>query len=148
MFFVNKIDDDRANYQRTLEEMKEKFGKSITPFVYPIREGEEFKGFVDIIDMTARRYEGKDRVDIPVPEGMADVVAPLRDMIMEAVAETDDVLMNKYFNGEEFTFDEIKKAIRKGVKEGSIYPVYCGSGLTNIGVRSLMGWHRQISAQS
>ncbi len=138
MFFVNKIDDDRANYQRTLEEMKEKFGKSITPFVYPIREGEEFKGFVDIIDMTARRYEGKDRVDIPVPEGMADVVAPLRDMIMEAVAETDDVLMNKYFNGEEFTFDEIKKAIRKGVKEGSIYPVYCGSGLTNIGVRSLM----------
>lgn len=138
MFFVNKIDDERANYQRTLEEMKEKFGKSITPFVYPIREGDEFKGFVDIIDMTARRYEGKDRVDIPVPEGMAETVAPLRDMIMEAVAETDDALMNKYFNGEEFTFDEIKQAIRKGVKEGSIYPVYCGSGLTNIGVRSLM----------
>ena len=138
MFFVNKIDDDRANYQRTLEEMKEKFGKSVTPFVYPIREGDEFKGFVDIIDMTARRYEGKERVDIPVPEGMAEIVAPLRDMIMEAVAETDDALMNKYFNGEDFTFDEIKKAIRKGVKEGSIYPVYCGAGLTNIGVRSLM----------
>ena len=138
VFFVNKIDDNRADYQRTLEEMKEKFGKSITPFVYPIREGDEFKGFVDIVDMTARRYEGKDRVDIPVPEGMAEVVAPLRDMIMEAVAETDDALMNKYFNGEEFTFDEIKKAIRKGVKDGSIYPVYCGSGLDNIGVRSLM----------
>ncbi len=138
MFFVNKIDDNRANYQRTLEEMKEKFGKAITPFVYPIREGEEFKGFVDIVDMTARRYEGKDRVDIPVPEGMADVVAPLRDMIMEAIAETDDALMNKYFNGEEFTFDEIKQAIRKGVKDGSIYPVYCGAGLSNIGVRSLM----------
>lgn len=138
VFFVNKIDDNRADYQRTLEEMKKKFGKSITPFVYPIREGDEFKGFVDIIDMTARRYDGKDRVDIPVPEGMADVVAPLRDMIMEAIAETDDALMNKYFNGEEFTFDEIKQAIRKGVKDGSIYPVYCGSGLTNIGVRSLM----------
>lgn len=138
VFFVNKIDDNRADYQRTLEEMKEKFGKSITPFVYPIREGDEFKGFVDIVDMTARRYEGKDRVDIPVPEGMAEIVAPLRDMIMEAVAETDDALMNKYFNGEEFTFDEIKKAIRKGVKDGSIYPVYCGSGLDNIGVRSLM----------
>lgn len=138
VFFVNKIDDNRADYQRTLEEMKEKFGKSITPFVYPIREGDEFKGFVDIVDMTARRYEGQDRVDIPVPEGMAEIVAPLRDMIMEAVAETDDALMNKYFNGEEFTFDEIKKAIRKGVKDGSIYPVYCGSGLDNIGVRSLM----------
>lgn len=138
VFFVNKIDDNRADYQRTLEEMKAKFGKAITPFVYPIREGDEFKGFVDIVDMTARRYEGQDRVDIPVPDGMADIVAPLRDMIMEAIAETDDALMNKYFNGEEFTFDEIKQAIRKGVKDGSIYPVYCGSGLTNIGVRSLM----------
>lgn len=138
MFFVNKIDDSRANYQKTLEGMKEKFGKAITPFVYPIKEGEEFKGFVDIVDMTARRYEGQDRVDIPVPEGMADVIAPLRDMIMEAIAETDEALMNKYFNGEEFTFDEIKKAIRKGIKDGGIYPVYCGSGATNIGVRSLM----------
>jgi len=138
MFFVNKIDDQRANYQQTLEQMKEAFGKAVTPFVYPIREGDEFKGFVDIVDMTARRYEGQDRVDIPVPEGMDEVVAPLREMIMEAIAETDDALMNKYFNGEEFTFDEIKKAIRKGVKDGSIYPVYCGSGAENIGVRSLM----------
>ena len=138
MFFVNKIDDDRANYEKTLEQMKEVFGKGVTPFVYPIREDGEFKGFVDVIDMTARRYEGQDRVDIPVPEGMADIVAPLREMIMEAVAETDEELMVKYFNGEEFTFDEIKKAIRKGVKEGSIYPVYCGSGQTNIGVRSLL----------
>jgi len=138
VFFVNKIDDSRGDFKRTLEERKEKFGKSITPFVYPIREGEEFKGFVDIVDMTARRYEGTERVDIPVPEGMAETIEPLRDMIMEAIAETDDALMNKYFNGEEFTFDEIKKAIRKGVKDGTIYPVYCGSGQDNIGVRSLM----------
>ncbi len=138
MFFVNKIDDDRASYEKTLEQMKEVFGKGITPFVYPIRENDEFKGFVDIVDMTARRYEGMDRVDIPVPDGMAETVAPLREMIMEAIAETDEELMVKYFNGEEFTFDEIKKAIRKGVKDGSIYPVYCGSGQDNIGVRSLM----------
>ncbi len=138
MFFVNKIDDNRASYEKTLEEMKEVFGKAVTPFVYPIREGDEFKGFVDIVDMTARRYEGKDRVDIPVPEGMAEVVAPLREMIMEAIASTDEELMVKYFNDEEFTFDEIKQAIRKGVKDGSIYPVYCGSGQDNIGVRSLM----------
>ena len=138
MFFVNKIDDNRASYEKTLEEMKAKFGKAVTPFVYPIREGDEFKGFVDIIDMTARRYEGTERVDIPVPEGMADVVAPLRDMIMEAIAATDEELMVKYFNEEEFTFDEIKQAIRKGVKDGRIYTVYSGSGQDNIGVRSLM----------
>ena len=138
MFFVNKIDDSRASYEKTLEEMKAVFGKAVTPFVYPIREGDEFKGFVDIVDMTARRYEGADRVDIPVPEGMAEIVAPLRDMIMEAIASTDEELMVKYFSDEEFTFDEIKQAIRKGVKEGSIYPVYCGSGQDNIGIRSLM----------
>ena len=138
MIFVNKIDDNRASYEKTLEEMKAVFGKAVTPFVYPIREGDEFKGFVDIVDMTARRYEGADRVDIPVPDGMADIVAPLRDMIMEAIASTDEELMVKYFNEEEFTVDEIKQAIRKGVKDGSIYPVYCGSGQDNIGVRSLM----------
>jgi elongation factor G len=138
MFFVNKIDDNRASYEKTLEEMKAVFGKAVTPFVYPIREGDEFKGFVDIVDMTARRYDGAERVDIPVPEGMAEIVAPLRDMIMEAIASTDEELMVKYFNEEEFTFDEIKQAIRKGVKDGSIYPVYCGSGQDNIGVRSLM----------
>lgn len=138
MFFVNKIDDNRASYEKTLEEMKEVFGKAVTPFVYPIREGDEFKGFVDIVDMTARRYEGTDRIDIPVPEGMTETVAPLREMIMEAIASTDEELMVKYFNEEEFTFDEIKQAIRKGVKDGTIYPVYCGSSQQNIGVRSLM----------
>lgn len=138
MFFVNKMDDNRANYMSTLEQMKEKFGKSVTPFVIPIKEGDQFKGYVDVVDMTARRYEGIERIDIPVPEGMEETVAPLRDMIMEAVAETDDALMNKYFNGEEFTFDEIKQAIRKGVKEGSIYPVYCGTGQENVGVMSLL----------
>ncbi len=138
MFFVNKIDDDRADYQKTLEEMKAAFGKAVTPFVYPIKEGDEFKGFVDIVDMTARRYNGIYREEMAVPEGMADVIAPLREMIMEAVADTDEELMVKYFEGEEFTVDEIKGAIRKGVKEGTIYPVYCGSGQENIGVRSLM----------
>ena len=149
MFFVNKIDDERADYTKTLEQMKEVFGKSITPFVYPIQEDGEFKGFVDIVDMTARRYDGTHRVEMDVPEGMAETVAPLRDMIMEAVAETDEELMVKYFEGEEFTFDEIKQAIRKGVKDGSIFPVYCGSGQDNIGVRSLMdGMGKYLPAPS
>lgn len=138
MFFVNKIDDKHSNYEKTLESMKEAFGRAITPFVYPIETADGFEGFVDIIDMTARRYEGTERVDIPVPEGMEEKVAPLREMIMEAIAGTDEELMVKYFNDEPFTFDEIKKAIRAGVKDGSIYPVYCGSGEQNIGVRSLL----------
>ncbi len=138
MFFVNKLDDSHSSYEKVLEEMKEVFGKAITPFVYPIQDENGFQGYVDIVDMTARRYEGSERIDIPVPEGMEETVAPLREMIMEAIAGTDEELMVKYFNEEPFTFDEIKKAIRTGVKDGSIYPVYCGSGAQNIGIRSLM----------
>ena len=138
MFFVNKIDDDRADYKRTLEQMKEVFGKAVTPFEYPIKDGDHFKGFVDIVDMTARRYDGVNRLEMEVPDEMIEIVEPLREMIMEAVAETDEELMVKYFEGEEFTVDEIKGAIRKGVKEGTIYPVYCGSGQNSIGIRSLL----------
>ena len=135
--------------KKTLEEMKEKVRKISNSVRLSDKRGDEFKGFVDIVDMTARRYEGQDRVDIPVPDGMAEIVAPLREMIMEAVAETDEALMVKYFNGEEFTFDEIKQAIRKGVKDGVIYPVYCGSGQDNIGVRSLMdGMGKYLPAPS
>ena len=138
ILFVNKMDDPRANYQKVLDEMKGKFGKAVTPFVYPIRDGEDFKGFVNILDMTAVRYDGANGTEIPVPEDLKDVIAPLRDMIMEAIAETDEALMEKYFGGEEFTPDEIKKAIKVGVREGEIYPVFCGSGLTNVGVKNLM----------
>ena len=138
VFFVNKIDDPRGNYERTLEEMKEKFGKAITPFVYPIREGEEFKGFVDIVDMTARRYEGEYRIEIPVPEGMAETIAPLRDMIMEAIAETDEDLMMKYLEGEEITVDELKAALRKATINNEIVPMLCGTSYRNKGVQLLL----------
>ena len=138
VMFVNKLDDERANYQKTLEEMKEKFGKSIAPFVVPIKEGDKFKGFVDVVEKKAQRFDGQKAVDVPVPDDMADQIDPVRDMILEAVAETSEELMDKYFNGEEFTVDEIKTALKFGIDDRSIIPVFCGSLTNNIGVLSLL----------
>ena len=138
VFFVNKLDDERANYQKTLEEMKEKFGKAVAPFLVPIKEGDSFKGFVDVIERRATRFDDQKEVDIPVPDVMIDDVAAVYDMIKEAVAETSEELMEKYFTGEEFTVDEIKNAVKQGIREGSIIPVFCGSLQKNIGVLSLM----------
>lgn len=138
MIFVNKLDSDKANYHKILEQLKESFGKCIAPFQVPIQEGEHIVGFVNVVDMKARRFDGEKVVDIPVPDGMEDEIDPVRDMINEAVAETDEALMEKYFADEPFTPEEIHHALRKGVENREIVPVLCGTAQLNQGVRLLL----------
>ena len=138
IFFVTDMDDDKASLVKTLEELKEIFGKKIAPFQVPIRENEHFVGFVDVVSMTGRRFV-KDHVeDAPIPDSLMADVEPVREMILEAVAESDEALMEKFFEGEEFTTEEIQTAIHKGVIDGSIVPVLCGSGVNNTGVSVLL----------
>lgn len=136
--FVNKMDEDNSNFYAVLDQLREKFGKTIAPFQVPIREGEHFIGFINVVDMQARKFDGHHVVDIPIPDGMDDKIAPVREMIIESVAESSEELMEKYFAGEEFTTEEIHHALRVGVEEGTIVPVLCGSALTNTGVQVLM----------
>lgn len=136
--FINKMDEDNANFYAVLDQLREKFGKAIAPFQVPIKEGEHFIGFVNVVDMKARKFDGQKVVDIPIPEGMEDKVEPVRQMILESVAESSEELMEKYFADEEFTVEEIHHALRVGVEEGNIVPVLCGSALTNTGVQVLM----------
>ena len=136
--FVNKMEEDNANFYAVLDQLREKFGKAVAPFQVPIKEGDHFIGFVNVVDMKARKFDGQKVVDIPIPDGMEDKVAPVREMILESVAESSEELMEKYFEGEEFTPEEIHRALRVGVEEGSIIPVLCGSALTNTGVQVLM----------
>jgi len=138
MIYINKVDDEKADYQKVLNELKEKFGKRIAPFLVPIKNGDEIEGFVNVVRMTARRWVNGQRVDIPVPDGMDDEIQPVREMIMEAVAETDEELMEKYFSGEEFTKDEIIKGLKKGTASRSIIPVLCGSATEDHGTRILL----------
>lgn len=135
IIYLNKMDKGHINYEKLLYELKEKFGKKIAPFCVPIGEKEEFKGFVNIIEMKSRIFNGRECEDRPIPDFMD--VSEVRNLLMEAVAETDEELMDKYFNGEEFTIEEIKRGLHKGVVNGDVVPVIVGSAIQGIGIHTL-----------
>lgn len=138
MMYITAMDADNADMSKILDDLKERYGHSIAPMQVPWFENEKFVGFIDVARMVGRRFTGKGTEDCPIPEGMDDEIAPVRQMILEAVAETDEVLMEKYFADEEITTDEITDAIRGGVIDGSIVPVFCGAGIINTGINILL----------
>lgn len=139
IFFVNKMDDPKADYDRTLSQLKEAFGKSVAPFTYPIKQGDNpFAGQVDITTMEAKMFNGKDGVYGPIPDDMLEVANAGRDMLLEAVAEVSEELMEKYFNGEEFTPEEIHNAVKAGIDDRSMVPVICGSAAKQTGIHRLI----------
>ncbi|MDR3259477.1 MAG: elongation factor G [Fusobacteriaceae bacterium] len=136
IIFVNKMDKGYVTYEKLLLELKEKFGKKIAPFCIPLGEKEEFKGFVDVVGLKSRIYNGKECLDGPIPEEIN--IDEIRNLLIEAVAETDEVLMEKYFNGEDFTVEEIKAGLHKGAVSGDLVPVIVGSATQCIGVHTLL----------
>jgi len=138
IIFVNKMNRENADFFKVVDQLRETYGVSIAPFQVPIGEGEDFKGIINVVDMKAREYSGNGCKDIDIPEGYESKIEPIREMVMEAVAETDDELMMKFFDGEAFTEEEIHEGLRKGVLSGKIIPVLCGSTGSNIGVETLM----------
>ena len=133
--FLNKMDRTNASLRRVLEELRETFGATFVPMELPIREGEEFKGIVDLISLKA--YTGSDKPG-NAPDDMAAEIEEFRTEVIEYGAEGDDELMLKYFDGEELTADEIAHGIQAGLNQGRIVPVFCGSATANVAVRSFM----------
>lgn len=138
LIFVNKIDSEKANYEKVLDQLRERYGKKIAPFHIPMGKEKDFKGFVNVVDLFAREYNGKECVTVDIPQDMQGKIAPIREMLLESVAESDEELMEKYFAGEEFTSDEIHRGLREGVLQGDIIPVLCGSTANNIGIHTLL----------
>jgi len=138
MVFVNQMDRENADYFKVLDELKDKYGTAIAPVQVPIMGGGAFKGYVDILNMTAWEFAGKQMKEIPIPDDLMDRVESLREMIVEAAAENDDELLEKYFSGEELSNEEIRTALRKGIISASVVPVLCGAALQNAGVQALM----------
>ncbi|WP_410208924.1 elongation factor G [Fusobacterium sp.] len=136
IIFLNKMDKGFINYERLLLELKDKFGKKIAPFCIPIGEKEEFKGFINVVEMKTRIFNGVECVDGKLDPSID--ISEVRDLLLEAVAETDERLLEKYFNGEEFTIEEIKEGLHKGVVSGEIVPVIVGSAIQGIGVHTLL----------
>ncbi len=137
-FFVNKLDSEKSDFQKTLQGLKDAFGPTIAPFLLPVKEGDSINEFINVVGMYSRKFSEGAYNDGPVPESKMDEIAPIREMIMEAVAETDDELMEKYFAGEEFSEEEIERALRHGTKRKTIVPVICGSAIKNQGTKLLL----------
>ncbi len=138
VLFINKMDKENIDYEALLEDIRTKLGKRAVPFTYPIGRKEDFEGFVNVVEMKARIYNGKTCEDAEIWEEKQPKVDQLRDMIMESVAETSEELLEKYFGGEEITNEEITKALNYAIINGELTPVLVGSVLKNIGVNTLL----------
>ena len=141
MIFANKMDKMGADFEYSLHTIDNLLGVNAAPIQWPIGAESEFNGIVDLVSMTAYKYDGQPEENpeiIDIPEDLKDIVEEKRNALIEAVAEFDDELMNKYLEGEEISTELIKKAIRKGVLSVDFFPVMCGTALGNKGVKLLL----------
>lgn len=127
MIYVTGMDADNASFKNVVEKLTEMYGKKIAPFHFPIRENEKFVGYVNVISETANRWQGKDVVDCEIPDYSMENLSIYKDTLMEAVAETSEEFMDRYFSGETFTENEIRAALRANINDGSIVPISMGS---------------------
>ena len=138
LFFVNKMDRENSDFSKVLNQLRTVFGNKVVPVMVPIGSEANFRGVIDLIDMKARVAENNKCTEIEIPSGFESLIEEYRNMIIEAVAQSDEQLMEKYFNGEELTPDEIIKGFRLGVIAGDVIPVLCGAAIKNMGVETLM----------
>ena len=139
MIFVTEMDIDDVSYRQVVEDLTELYGKRIAPLHMPIREDGKFVGYINIVKNKGRRYMNKDeKVECPVPEYSKEYLEKYREILLEAVAETSEEFMDRYFEGDEFSVSEISAALALCVGDGSLVPVCMGSPVNLQGVRNLL----------
>lgn len=139
IIFVTNMDDDHASFRELILKLEKQFGRKIAPFQVPIRENEKFVGFVNAVKMEGRRFTNlSDYEECEIPEYTKKNLGIIRDALIEAVAETSEEYMERYFSGEEFTQDEIYTAVQTNVCQGNIVPVMMGSGINCQGFHALL----------
>ena len=138
-FFINKCDDPDARFKHVFQQLHDEFGSTICPVVIPLMTGDKIVGLLDLVDMRARAFEnGKDGQDIEIPEGNEERINICRNMLYEAIASTSEELMEKFFEGEAISKEEIVNALHEGIRRGDIAPVVCGSATNLCGIRLLL----------
>lgn len=138
MVFVTDMDVDNASYKNVIETMTEKYGKRMAPFHLPIRENEKLIGYVNVISETALKWQGKDTVEIPVPDYSKPNLEQYRETLMETVAETSEEFMDRYFAGDTFSDAEIRAALRTNIINSSVVPMTMGSSILCYGIYTLL----------
>ena len=137
---VNQLDGEKANWEGTLESMKEAFGNKPVVVQYPVNAGTEFDGFIDVLKMKYYRFAGDTgkREDLEIPAEHADEAEELRNELIERAAEYDDTLMETFFDQGVLSEDEIRKGLGIGIRQGDVMPIFCLSAKKDIGVKRLM----------
>ena len=138
MIYVTDMDVDNASFKNVVETLTEMYGKKIAPFHFPIRENEKFVGYINVVSENANRWVGKEVEECESPDYSKDNLARYKDTLMEAVAETSEEFMERYFGGETFTENEIRAALRTNVIDGSIVPISMGSNTLCQGTYTLL----------
>ncbi|MDY2656793.1 MAG: elongation factor G [Candidatus Limiplasma sp.] len=141
MAYVNKMDIMGADFFRVVDMMKDRLGANAVPIQLPIGKEGDFKGIIDLVRMRAEVYyddEGKDVRDEDIPENLRELAEEYHQKLIESVAESDEALMEKFFEGEELTVEEINAAIRKATIDCAMNPVLCGTSYRNKGVQPLL----------
>ncbi len=138
IIFVNKMDKENVNFAKVVSDLHIAFGKKVIPFTLALGEGENFKGIIDVLNKKAYEYDGFERKEVEIPEIRVEEVNHVYDTIVEVVAETDDELMEKFFEGEEFSHEEFMKGVTSALLNGSAVPLICGSATTGAGIDMLL----------
>ncbi len=135
---INQIDKENASFDKTIDALQSKYGAAVTPLQLPIMNGGKFEGVCDIVAMKAYIFSGKAVKEAGLPENMAARVSELRETLVENAAGNDEELMEKYFDGQELSRDDLLKGIRLGISSGSIAPVFVTAASSDLGVSSLL----------
>ena len=141
MLFVNMLDRERADFFRTLEQLKKAFGSHAVATEIPIGAEHEIEGVIDLVDMKAFRQDSADRkgfTEMPIPEAQAEIAQEYREKLMDEVCEVSDALMERYLEGEEISHEEVVGALKEGTNHGEIFPVVCGVATSNLGTSRLL----------
>ena len=137
-FYISKIDEENADYEKAYNSLRDAFGISVTPFIIPLIEGGKPTGVINLVNKKAFKAEGNKTVEVPVPTEQESQIEELRAALIESVAETSEALMEKFFEGEEFTKEELVEGLRTGIHDGTLAPVVCGSAFTGVGTMQLL----------
>ncbi|NLV89373.1 MAG: elongation factor G [Tissierellia bacterium] len=138
IIFINKMDKEEVNFENLLAQLKETFGEKIVPFALPIGVSSDFKGLVSVIDEKAYEYNGIQRKEVELADDFKVEIESIKEGLMETIAETDEELMEKYFEGEEFTPEEISKGLKLAVSNGDLVPLLVGCAEKAMGMDFLL----------
>ncbi len=138
-FYISKVDEENADFDKAYESLREAFGISVTPFVIPLFNSDgKAEGVINLISEKVYKTENGKTIELPIPDNKKEKVERLRAALIESVAESSEEMLDKYFAGETFTNEELRAGLRQGVLSGSIAPVLCGSAYTGFGTMQVL----------